>query len=369
VKNGWILAAVFALGVTSPALADEPYKVNRGDTLWGISGKFFSSPPKWPVLWSKNPQIHNPHWIDPGDPIYLEGKKPAEPTATVEDIRLPVEVLTPPPPPEPVVEAATGKPKEPEAGKNGDAAASGKNGEKKPAIKGTRDFALSPDQFSLKSGRILDYISPKKAERLGTIRPILKKDAFAENEEVFVDPVGEDKIAAGDTLAIIDDSREIFHPSDKASRGYQVRLLGAAEVLKVENGVAKIRIIFSNDTVTQGFGVMPLREFPAEITPGKARSALEGFVLAGEEDISMFGSDDVIFLDKGAAQGLERGNIIAIPFQARDTGAEGLVVETDKPIAVGVVVSAEENSSTVYVLKSRYTIVAGQRFATVSDSP
>lgn len=363
-KNGWILAAVFALGVTSPALADEPYKVNRGDTLWGISGKFFSSPPKWPVLWSKNPQIHNPHWIEPGDPIYLDGKKPEE-TATVEDIRLPVEVLAPPP--EPVAQAPVETPKDQEAGK--DAGEAAKNGAKKPAIKGTRDFVSSPDQFSLKSGRILDYISPKKAERLGTIRPILKKDAFVENEEVFVDPVAQDKIAAGDTLAIIDDSREVFHPADKLSRGYQVRLLGAAEVLKVEDGVAKVRILFSNDTVVQGFGVMPLRDFPAEITPAKASSAIEGVVLAGEEDITMFGSDDVIFLDKGAAQGIQRGNLIAIPFQSTGAGAEGMVVETDKPIAVGVVVSAEENSSTVYVLKSRYTIVAGHRFAAVSDSP
>src|SRR5512145_1126043 len=67
----------------------DTYTVRPGDTLWDLSGRFLNNPWYWPKVWSYNPDITNPHWIDPGQllrfyPSAEEAPVRVEPVAEAE---------------------------------------------------------------------------------------------------------------------------------------------------------------------------------------------------------------------------------------------------------------------------------------------
>jgi hypothetical protein len=53
--------------------APDQHTVVRGDTLWGISGRFLQNPWCWPQVWGMNKEeIRNPHLIYPGQTVYFD---------------------------------------------------------------------------------------------------------------------------------------------------------------------------------------------------------------------------------------------------------------------------------------------------------
>ncbi len=67
-----VAQAGVALDELSPNAPDN-YTVKSGDTLWAISGLYLKQPWRWPELWGMNlTEIRNPHLIYPGQQLFLD---------------------------------------------------------------------------------------------------------------------------------------------------------------------------------------------------------------------------------------------------------------------------------------------------------
>ena len=77
------------------------YTIQKGDTLWDLSRKFYNSHWVWPGLWELNRDITNPHRIYPGQKIevFLADFQSQTPTPPPSAAEPPASPSAPPPPP------------------------------------------------------------------------------------------------------------------------------------------------------------------------------------------------------------------------------------------------------------------------------
>jgi hypothetical protein len=346
-----VLLGVLSLGTVIPASAAGPdYNVARGDTLWDLSGRFWSEPASWPELWALNPQFRNPHIIYPGDPIFLQ-RDHAQMGPVAEDrvIRLPLERLTPP------------------GGGEGSATQGAGTGAAAGAM--AVPTSIGPATYRFARGAALDFISEAPIRRLGTVHNRHQiKVAYATGEDVEFDVAPGAPVKAGDRLSLIDDSTEVFHPVTGRANGYYVQVLGQLEVLRVDgsHGVGWLSEVY--DSVEDGDGLMTYREPVVEMAAKPSPPGMEGLILRGTPGQILFSTDDLVFVDRGAQQGLLPGLELQIPVREGERDAQG-VVNLRAPLARVLIVTVEDRTAAGVVVDSRAALEPGDRFASAPLSP
>ncbi len=324
----------------SPALTPPPtggapvrtYVVKEGDTLWSIAEHFLGKADRWPELWGWNPQITNPHYIYPGDIIYL----------------------SPPPPP---VEAQGAKPSE---------------------VQETQAKRLRPAQawtgerFKVRGiqhprlTRVVGFLGEGEYADAGALTYAREtKEMLATWDEVYIEPTGEQQLHEGDYLVVYRRAAAVRSPGGGALEGRIVRFLGIVRIVDASHPVVRGVITQALEEIHRGDRVAPYFEVMRRVEPVPNDTELDGKVVAVFDPVVYFGQHQYVFVDRGSRDGVKVGN----RFVVRERGDPYLAIneelgrpEKDFPwVTVGelLVVEAFEDHSLCLVTRSIHEFTRG----------
>lgn len=262
----------------------DRYVVVKGDTLWDISARFLRDPWRWPDIWGLNKdEIKNPHWIYPGDVILLDftGMSPRLRLQGIDgatDWRLVVTKLSP-------------------SIRKQDLAAS--------AIPSIPVAAIAP--FLTKP------LVLAEAEMAGA--PIL----IAGQENRVVLSAGDTAYAKGVVLEdgaewnIYRPGRDLVDPDTKELLGREAVHLGELKVSQFGE-VSRVAITKSVLEITPGDRLVKIVPTPMlPYIPRAPSRQLKGKVIAASHSsVTEIGPQMVVVLNRGAREGLETGNVLAL---------------------------------------------------------
>jgi hypothetical protein len=287
--------------------APDSYTVKAGDTLWRISGLFLRSPWRWPELWGMNmEEIRNPHRIYPGQTLYLEkvdGKarlRAGEPPTgmPVETVRLSpkVRLNTLPDTSIPTLPPQLIEPFLNEAILVEDA--------------GLLDRA--PRIVSAPEDRVLITEGDRAYVRGRTGTPLVETDP-----------------RRAEAFRVFRNAAPLKDPLTKKVLGYEAAYLGSAELVRSEsiqpvratNGEVVSTIVPATIDITRAKEEMrigdrllpePPRVFSSYV-PRAPGLPVDGSIISVYGDaVALVGQSQVVVLNRGLAEGVENGHVLAI---------------------------------------------------------
>jgi hypothetical protein len=285
---------VAAKGVPLSELAEnapDTYTVKRGDTLWHISGMFLKSPWRWPELWGMNlEQIHNPHLIYPGQLLVLEkidGMARLKIGSTVGGV--------------------------------GD------------TVKLSPSIRSESSETAAISSIPMNLIGPFLTDAM-----IFDANELAKAPRIVAGEEGHLMLGRGNSAYVMGDlgntrnwqifrePKPLVDPDTKQILGYEARYVGTAE--RKQDGEARPGALTGGLSVPSTFIITSNREdaqigdrlAPATVrdfapfVPHAPANPVNGKVVSLYGDALSAGSNQIISLNRGARDGLERGTVLAL---------------------------------------------------------
>lgn len=344
IRRTILFFCMLLLPLTAPAQEGaRTYVIKKGDTLWGISERFIKDPYYWPALWANNPEIGNPHFVYPGQQLAIyDGRIEIVPAQPVPPVAAEPVVAAP------EAEAAAAAP-----------AAEPATPEPSPAITlhtlgGARGFVGTDEPAP--AGILVDTVD--------------NRILMASGDKVFVKPQDSDAIRPGDRFSLFATGEPVLHPVTGQPVGYQVAELGSLQITESGRKVATAVITDSFREIQRGALLRPWQPEIQEIALKRASHELSGYVIAGGDGKIGLSQFDVIFVDLGAAEGLEAGNLLYISRQRLATelayGEEELQLP-DVLLGSAVVLETRPHTAAALVLKAADSMYRGDRVTTVTE--
>jgi len=272
--------------------APKNYVVKRGDTLWGIANLFLKSPWVWPEIWYVNPQIHNPHRIYPGDTVRL---------ALAGDGRTELQLVR-----GPAGQAASARPVDARGAELASARL-------EPLL---RSSALDAPIDTIPYSVIAAFISHPSVLTREQIRSSAYIVALAQSHDVagtghelFVRKVD---APAGTRFSVMHVDEPLRDPDSGRELGYVAIYTGSAQITRA-GSVAEAVLTNSSRETLQGDLLVPEEHEPTtDFVPHSAQRAVDGHVIDVIDNVRVAGQYQVVALNRGSADGLDRGTVLTV---------------------------------------------------------
>ena len=328
--------------------APDTHTVHRGDTLWDISKLFLKSPWRWPELWGMNlEQIRNPHLIYPGQMLVLDRSEGRA------RLRL-----------------AQGVPGEPP----------------------TNTVRMSP---RIRPSVLEDSAIASIPLRL--IGPFLNEALVFEDRELAAAPrivaaqEGRVMLGRGDTayvrgeidgqraFRIFRQPRPLLDPLTRELLGYEAHYVGTASFVRAGEDrvgadgkpeIVPATFVISSTRLEAVVGdrlsPVPPRDFSAFV-PHAPAAPIEGRIVSVYGEAVSAGQNQIVTLNRGARQGMERGHVLALwragrPAVDRTDGRRTAIQLPDERHGLLFVFRVFERVSYALILNVNEPVTAGDRF-------
>lgn len=272
-----LAAQVFATEVALRPDHPQEYVVQKGDTLWDISGRFLEKPWLWPEIWHANPQIANPHLIYPGDRlslVYVDG----QPRLMLNRGAGGVVKLSPEVHSTALAQAIPAIPLE-----DINVFLS------RSRIVAAGEMDSAPYVLAAARGHVISGAGDQLHAR-GTFPADTRDFGVFRAGEAFVDP----------------ETNEML--------GLQALEIGSTRLVEMNDGVATLDVHRSNEEIRDGDRLLPAVEqkITATFFPSAPDTEVSGVILAVEGGVTQVGRLNVVALNRGTRDGLKDGNVLAI---------------------------------------------------------
>jgi hypothetical protein len=256
--------------------APKDYVVKRGDTLWGIANLFLRDPWLWPEIWYVNPDIHNPHLIYPGDTVHLalggDGRTTLQLVrSTSGGVRL-----------EPLLRS---------------------NETEGPIA--TIPYSII-SSFLSRPG-VLSKDEIKAAPYVVDLRD--NHQVAGAGNDVYVKKLSAD---TGSRYAVMHVDEPLKDPQTHRRLGYMAIYTATAQVAR-PGEISRARLVDSARETLKGDVLVAESANPtSDFHPHAPVQAVDGRIIAVINNVQLSGQYDIVALNRGSQDGLDRGTVLTI---------------------------------------------------------
>ncbi len=253
------------------------YTIQKGDTLWDLSQKFYNSQWVWPGLWELNHQISNPHWIYPGNRIRIflaHGMKPQTPPPAVQSPQS-IEAPAPSVAPSPASEL-------------------------KPRLHG---ITISN----------LDFVKQTPVPPLGHI--LMSENGgtlLSKGDTIFIKPVSKNNFIPGIQYHIFSTKKVAMEYGKIKFRGVKHTIKAIVTILDSSDAFTRGVIDIAFRSSQPGDPIMAHGPLKKEITVNSTPRAIQARIICAQDDNELLGEDSIAFMDAGSQKNVRPGDIYTL---------------------------------------------------------